>query len=154
MVPPASWIRPSMPPPTTQLEKIQLLREVVDLNIQRILHPQNPAEQDVGKMIEKVDKLREWARRRMQQIKQLPDPQQEEGQQAPPMRLGRQPQNVWQEKEGRLHLGRAPTRGKKRRAGTGKRKRSAAGSRAPAGRHEGQHDFWMAAFSRPLAAAR
>ena len=91
MVPPASWIRPSMPPPTTQLEKIQLLREVVDLNIQRILHPQNPAEQDVGKMIEKVGKLREWARRRMQQIQQLSDPKQEEGQQAPPMRLGRQP---------------------------------------------------------------
>ena len=115
MVPPASWIRPSMPPPTTQLEKIQLLREVVDLNIQRILHPQNPAEQDVGNMIEKVGKLREWARRRMQQVQQLPDPKLEEGQQAPPMRLGRQPQNVWQEKEGRLHLGRAPRRGKKRK---------------------------------------
>ena len=50
--------------------------------------------------IEKVDKLREWAHRRIQQLRQLPDPQQEEGQQAPPMRLGRQPQ----------------TRGKKRKA--------------------------------------
>ena len=61
MVPPASWLRPSMPrmppppppplapQPTTQLEKIQLPRKVVDLNIQQILHPQNPAEQDVGK---------------------------------------------------------------------------------------------------------
>ena len=66
-------------------------------------------------MIEKVGKLREWARRRMQQVQQLPDRKQEEGQQAPPMRLGRQPQNVWQEKEGRLHLGRAPRRGKKRK---------------------------------------
>mgnify|MGYP003318491896 CR=1 FL=1 len=62
-------------------------------------------------------KLSEWAHRRIQQIRQLPDPQQEEGQQAPPMRLGRQPQtrgkkrkaacawgdspNAWQEKEGR-----------------------------------------------------
>ena len=43
MVPPASWLRPSMPPPTTQLEKIQLLRKVVDLNIQQLLHPQSPA---------------------------------------------------------------------------------------------------------------